>query len=143
MTFFDMIAIAAFALAGRVPIRDAAPNPALAAPRVDLQFDGPMSKLVRDQFAPRRPAATLDDMMADIDTTDDELANAIDKVERLIEQKRAQVAALRTRLDAEDADIADRKARVARMREALRAESVADEPAETVLQENELEEPKV
>jgi hypothetical protein len=62
-----------------------------------------------------------------IDATDIELVRAIENCERLIAQKRALVAAMRTRLDEEDQDIADRTAKVAKMREALRAEPVTAE----------------
>jgi len=109
---------------------DAAPNPSEYAPRVDPRFGEEMREVVAARLAElpsRRPQSTLEQAMECIDATDEELATAISEVERLIEQKRALVAAMRARLDLEDADIADRTAKVAKMREALRAEPVASE----------------
>ena len=135
MTFFDVIFAMAFAVGlRRVQTNDVAPNLAEYAPRLDPRFDEEMREVVSTriaELAPRKSA--LDQAMDCIDATNGELENAISEVERLIEQKRALVAAMRARLDLEDADIADRTAKVAKMREALRAEPVAQETEETQL----------
>ena len=107
-----------------------APNPASSADRIDPIVDMGLLERTISPFAPQKPAATMEDMADAIEATNDELHHTLDKFERLLNQKRAQVSALRTRLDQEEADLAERTEQLARMRAALRVEPETVETAE-------------
>ena len=136
--FLDLLCLAALmapaAVRDRIiPIHDGARNPAQFAddPRIASVVAGLDRELQRDlqEFAPRRPAATLEDDMAAIEETNDEIDDTLELAERLIDQNRTRVAALRVRLDVADAKIAQQTAHVAALRAKLPDEPAAEKTA--------------
>ena len=105
-----------------------APNPAGSAERIDPVVDMGLLERTISPFAPQKPAATMEDMADAIEATNDELYRTLDKFERLLDQKRAQVSAFRTRIDQEEADIVKRTEQLAQMRAILPAEPETIEP---------------